>query len=270
MLSDIYPELPSVLERFLSGVQNALGTNFVGAYLVGSLATGDFDLDSDVDFLVVTNVEPNDSEVGLLQTNHRHIHTLGSYPAQHLEGSYISREALRRTDLVGKEELWYVDNGSTLLGRSVHDNQWHVRWILRERGITLAGPDPKTLLDAVQPEAIRSEIVVAMKELERCVVAEIDQPPRWFSMRFGQSFAVLTCCRMLHTWQTGTVQSKHSSAKWAEESLAPEWRELIQKAWAERRGVRFGDKVRQPAEAQLVRETSRFLAYARTLCNEGR
>jgi Domain of unknown function (DUF4111)/Nucleotidyltransferase domain len=266
MLSEIYPELPSVLARFLTGVQNALGTNFVGAYLVGSLATGDFDLDSDVDFLVVTDVELSDSEVCLLQANHVGIHALESYPAQHLEGSYISRQTLRRTDLVGTEPLWYVDNGSTLLERSVHDNQWHVRWILRERGMTLAGPDAKTLLDVVQPEAIRREIVGAMQKLESRFAEEIDQPAGWFKTRFGQSFTVLTCSRMLHTWQTGTVQSKRCAAKWAEESLSPEWRELIQKALAERTGVRFGDKIRQPADTQLLRETAQFLAYARTLC----
>lgn len=42
MFNEVYPELPSVLARFLAGLQNALGTNFVGAYLVGSLATGDY------------------------------------------------------------------------------------------------------------------------------------------------------------------------------------------------------------------------------------
>jgi predicted nucleotidyltransferase len=265
MFNEIYPELPSVLERFLSGVQNILGPNFVGAYLVGSLATGDFDLDSDVDFLIVTNVELSATEVPSLQANHVEIHALGSYPAQHLEGSYISRDSLRRTDLVGKEPLWYVDNGSTSLERSVHDNQWHVRWILRERGITLAGPNPKTLIGPVDPEAMRQEIVAGMQELESRFAAHTDQPLGWFGMRFAQSFTVLTVCRMLQTFQTGTVQSKRIAAECAEKSLDPEWRDLIQKAWAERTGVRFGEKVRQPADRQLLRETARFLGYARNL-----
>jgi hypothetical protein len=52
--------------------------------LVGSPATGDFDLDSAVDFLVVTKVEWSDSEVRLLQAHHVDIHALGSYPNQHL------------------------------------------------------------------------------------------------------------------------------------------------------------------------------------------
>ncbi len=62
-----YPELRLVLERFIAGVQNALKANFVGAYLVGSLATGDFDLDSDIDFLIVTNDELTDPEIQVLQ-----------------------------------------------------------------------------------------------------------------------------------------------------------------------------------------------------------
>src|SRR5262249_15509018 len=145
----VYPELPSVLELFAARVKTALGKNLVGLYLVGSLATGDFDLDSDVDFLTVINQELNAPELEALNTMHRQMHILEGYPAKHLEGSYISLNILNRSDLVGVQPLWYVDNGSTTLERSVHDNQWHVRWILRERGIVVSGPDPKTLLDEV-------------------------------------------------------------------------------------------------------------------------
>src|SRR5437868_4038558 len=83
----------------------ALAENSVGAYLVGSLATGDFDLDSDVDFLIVTDHELTDSEVRSLQALHVEIHALGSYPAQHLEGSYISKSMLARGDRVGVQPL---------------------------------------------------------------------------------------------------------------------------------------------------------------------
>jgi Domain of unknown function (DUF4111)/Nucleotidyltransferase domain len=263
--SEVYPELASVLQQFVASVQNALRSNFLGAYLVGSLATGDFDLDSDVDFLILTKAEVGDAEVRSLQTIHVDIHALGCYPAEHLEGSYLSTDLLNRADLVGVERLWYVDNGSTSLERSVHDNQWHVRWILRERGITIIGPDPKTLMHAIPAEALRTEAVNGLQKLKSHFVAAIDQPPGWFNMRFGQSFAVLTSCRMLHTCQTGTVQSKLSAVRWAEQSLDPTWRELIRKAWTERIGVRFGDKVRQPAETSVVHETAKFIAYAHSL-----
>ena len=76
--SEPYPELPAVLESFLGGVRNALKRKFLGAYLVGSLATGDFDLDSDIDFLIAIDEELTDSEVAILQGLHVEIHNLGS------------------------------------------------------------------------------------------------------------------------------------------------------------------------------------------------
>lgn len=75
--SEVYPELASVLQRFVASVQDALGGNFLGAYLVGSLAIRDFDLDSDVDFLILTNTELSDAELKSLRTTHVHIHALG-------------------------------------------------------------------------------------------------------------------------------------------------------------------------------------------------
>jgi hypothetical protein len=262
-----YPELRPVLERFVEGVQNALQRNFVGAYLVGSLATGDFDLDSDIDFMIITNDELTAAEVRSLQTLHIHIHGLGGYPAEHLEGSYLNKDSLNRPDLVGVQELWYVDNGSTTLERSVHDNRWHVRWILRERALVLLGPDPKAFMPPVSGEALRTEIVIALPELATHFIAEIGKPLAYFNTRFGQSFTVLTCCRMLHTLQSGVVKSKLAGVRWAEQSLHLEWHELICQAWAERSGVRFCEKIRQPAEPKVLLQTADFLAYAQKECS---
>jgi Domain of unknown function (DUF4111)/Nucleotidyltransferase domain len=257
----IYPELDFVAREFAAGLEAALGSNFLGAYLVGSLATGDFDLDSDVDFLVVTKVEPCDAEVELLEVTHSRIHAIGSYPAEHLEGSYFTAEILSRPDNVGVQPIWYLDNGSTSLERSVHDNRWHVRWILRERGIIMTGPEPKTLLPPVPSEALRREALSAAHELAGRFLAEVDQPVGWFNSRFGQSFTVLTCCRLLQTLSSGIVESKLSGAKWAEQYLEPQWCRLIREAWIEREGVRFGAKVRQPAPTILIHETANFLCY---------
>jgi hypothetical protein len=261
-----YPELRPVLDRFVAGVGDGLQRNLVGAYLVGSLATGEFDQDSDVDFLIITNDELSDAELRLLGELHVKIHGLGCYPAEHLEGSYISKDMLNRVDLVGVQPLWYVDNGSTSLERSVHDNQWHVRWILRERAIVLLGPEPKELTEPVPAEALRSEMVSTIQKLASYFVAELGKPLGYFNSRFGQSFTVLTCCRMLHTLQTGVVNSKLAGVQWAEQTLDPAWRKLIRAAWSERDGVRFGEKIRQPAEATLLQQAAEFLVYAQRQC----
>jgi predicted nucleotidyltransferase len=256
-----YPELRTVLCKLVDGVKGALKGNFLGAYLVGSLATGDFDLDSDIDFLIVINNELSDTELWLLQAVHCEIHGLDCYPARHLEGSYITRAVLNRAELVGIQPLWFIDNGSVRLERSVHDNRWHVRWILRERAITLTGPDPSRLIPPVSRESLLRETRASIAKLKTLFAGEVDKPLAWFNSRFGQSFAVLTCCRMLCTLESGTVQSKFAAVQWAAGSL-PDWLPLIRNAWVERTEVRFGLKVRQLADLQLLQETARFIAYA--------
>jgi hypothetical protein len=101
-----------------------------------------------------------------------------------------------------------------------------------------------------------------MLEIKRLFEVEIDHPLNFFNSRFGQSFVVLTYCRMLHTLHTGTVQSKKAGAKWAKEFVEPKWSELIDQAWKERDGVRFMVKIRQRAEQPILCETLRFINYA--------
>jgi predicted nucleotidyltransferase len=257
-----YPELRPVLNAFVDEVAAALSENLVGIYLVGSIASGDFDLDSDVDFLVVTKTELSEANMKTLQDIHTRIHNLDGYPARHLEGSYISISDLNDWAMVGKKELYYFDNGSTVSEQSTHDNQWHVRWILRERGITLVGQKPKEILLAIPTNELINEIKAAMIENMQLFQNEINHPRNFFNSRFGQSFFVLTYCRMLHTLQTGTVQSKKAGVLWARQFVDPKWIKIIEQAWNEREGVRFGVKIGQRAEDALLQETLGFMKYA--------
>ena len=105
-----YPELREVLDIFGAEISAELAENLVGIYLVGSLATGDFDLDSDVDFLVVTNTELTETNQKRLQDVQIRVHEMDCYPAKHLEGSYISINDLNDWSTVGEKKLFYFDN----------------------------------------------------------------------------------------------------------------------------------------------------------------
>src|SRR3712207_1853494 len=149
-----YPELNSVLEELVTGVQVALEGAFVGAYLQGSFAVGDFDRHSDVDFIVAVSEELSDRQVAALQAVHERVYGLRSEWAEHLEGSYFPAALLRDCRQRAKP-LWYLDHGSRSLVRSDHCNTLVVRWVVRERGIPLAGPDPSTLVDPIPVDALR-------------------------------------------------------------------------------------------------------------------
>ena len=57
-----YLRLDEVLVEHARALHSALGANFVDLYPTGSLATGDFDLTSDVDFVVITDIELTDRD----------------------------------------------------------------------------------------------------------------------------------------------------------------------------------------------------------------
>jgi hypothetical protein len=59
-----YLRLDDVLINYAQTSRDVLADNFVGLYLLGSLAIGDFDLTSDVDFMVATKDELSDDWVG--------------------------------------------------------------------------------------------------------------------------------------------------------------------------------------------------------------
>jgi hypothetical protein len=93
-----YPEVAMLVEALLKGVRSILGDHFVGMYLDGSLTSGDFDRDSDIDFVVVTDIDISGSFFSALQAMHDRIATIDAWCAIQLEGSYISQRALRRYD----------------------------------------------------------------------------------------------------------------------------------------------------------------------------
>jgi nucleotidyltransferase-like protein len=88
-----YPELPWVLDELVAGVRTELADNLVGVYLVGSLATGDFDRASDVDFLVVTRYELDDTVIPALQARLDFLR----YALEEGERRYVTRSSGQTT-----------------------------------------------------------------------------------------------------------------------------------------------------------------------------
>lgn len=250
-----YPHLNAVLRQLVSSVQTTLGSSFVGAYLQGSFAVGDFDRHSDVDFIIVIEEDLTGAQVDALQSLHARIYRLDCAWAQHLEGSYFPREILKHYSRRGTP-LWYLDNGSQSLIEAGHDNSLVVRWVVRAHGVTLAGPDPATLVDEIPIPALRQEILEVMNRWGQQILAD----PNCINNRFYQGFAVLTYCRTLHDLHTGFPGSKRAAAEWAKTTLDPSWAGLIDRAWATRPNPAVS--VRQPPDPQDFQSTLEFVRYS--------
>jgi hypothetical protein len=272
-----FADLNAVLAHLVENAQRLLGDNFVGAYLQGSFAVGDATEFSDCDFIIVTQRDIEPEELPAFQALHAGIHEL-PYPYWRtgLEGSYAPAAILRRWSTEPRDPpgeprpagwgdpgmsgapakaypFWYLDHGSKTLVRSEHDNTQVVRWCLREKGVVLAGPPPRDLIDPVSPAALRAEVRGTMD-----LVLSLNLEP--MHLVAWQAFWVGLFCRILHTLATGAVWSKKASMAWAQGALDPRWHGLIARAAA----LRKGDEAQAgaPADPADVEATRAFALYA--------
>jgi hypothetical protein len=96
----------------------------------------------------------------------------------------------------------HVERGGRLVVEH-YDTAWVIQsHVLREYGVTLAGPPIAGLIDPVPPADLRQAIV-----------------------------------RVLYTLATGRIVSKRAAATWAAGALEPRWRDLIDQAAAWRNGM---------------------------------
>jgi len=243
-----YPDVNEVLNGLLSEVQGVLAERFVGMYLYGSLALGDFVSErSDIDFLVVTDDELSDDLVSALCVMHERIAADDSRWSRELEGSYIPKASLRRYNPAQARHP-HIDRGGTLLVEQ-HDSDWVIQChVLREWGVTLAGPPPHTLIDPISPDDLRGALVALM----RGWWGPMRHDPFWLRHSGYQAYAVLTMCRVLYTIQHGAIVSKSVAARWAQEALqealADRWKPLIERALAWPQGRRGADDVAETVE----------------------
>jgi hypothetical protein len=193
-----------------------------------------------------------------LQGMHDQVYDLESEWAKHLEGSYFPRAILRDPEQVGTD-LWYLDHGARRLIRSDHCNWLLVRWIVREQGVTLAGPPPSTLLELISMEDLRAEMFEVIIDWGK----EILDNPAKFENRFYQSFIVLSYCRMLHDLIRGYPDSKQEGAVWAKANLDPAWQDLIDGTWSGRPDP--ASKIRQPPDPEAFERTLQFVQYVMEL-----
>jgi hypothetical protein len=222
-----YADVNRFLQVFLAQVQAVLGEQFIGLYLYGSLASGDFvTARSDIDFLVVTAGELPSEVISALENMHARLWATGAKWALKLEGSYIPQAALRRYN---PEDGPFpcVNEGKFYLAR--HESDWVLqRHILRKSGVAVAGPDIRPLIDPVSPYDLRAAVRGYLREWWQPMLRD----PARLQNREYQAYATLSMCRALYTLQHGSVASKTGSARWAQRTFGERWATLIDRALA--------------------------------------
>jgi hypothetical protein len=230
-----YPDVNEILEILLASARDVLREKFVGIYLYGSLSSGDFEpAASDIDFLVVTKSLLPEATIAALEAMHYQFWNSGLKWAGKLEGSYLPAAHLRRYE---KNGIAYptVNEGRFYLAPQGSD--WVIqRHIIRECGLVLAGPDPKSLIDPVEPDEIRAAVMGSLREWWFPLLDD----PSWLREHDSpyHAYAILTMCRSLYALEHGEIISKLAAARWAGAKLGRKWTFVIEQSLAVRLGTR--------------------------------
>ncbi len=243
-------DVEDILSAALAGMREALGEHLVGVYLRGSLALGDFDpTTSDVDFWAVTEQPLSEEEFAALADLHERLRRLSNPFGNHLEGEYIDRRATWRYEPGQRIPAIYRNEA---LGWHEPGANWILeRWVVRERGQTLLGPDPKTLIAPISAEDLRAASRARLHDW-----ADFANRPDdlgWQEHLGEKAYYVETMCRMLHTLATGAAQTKPQAVAWALATLPEPWRTTVKRSQAWR-----GDQTRDDAPNSEVR---RFILW---------
>jgi len=230
-----YPDVNVVLHDLLASIQGNLGHHFRGMYLSGSLALGDFAAyRSDIDYVVVTDADLSGDLLLALRAMHAGFNASDSLWATEVEAAYIPHDALRRYNPAHARHP-HIERG---VGATLDMNQlgsdWIIqRYILREHGVIVAGPDPRTVIDPVSAQDLCQSVATLMNTWWGPMR---DDPAPLFRHNIGyQVYAVLTMCRILYTRDVGAVVSKPVAARWARGMADGRWDTLIERALAWRK-----------------------------------
>ena len=226
-----HADVNGVLRDLLAQVQTILGTHFVGMYLSGSLALGDFDpRSSDIDVVVVTDTALSDDLFVAIRDMHARFDESRSPWAAKVEAVYIPLDALRHSAPTSARYP-QVEKGRTLFMDHLESGWIFQCYTLREHGVVMAGPDPRTLIDPVAPSDMRR----AVAAIPALWLEQAQHDPAWLAwlqQRGHQAFVVLTLCRLLYTLDSGAVASKPAAAQWAQKALGRRWADLIERSRA--------------------------------------
>ena len=242
-----YPEINALLQDLLDRLQEVVCADFVGMYLYGSLASGDFQSDrSDVDVVVVTTDVLTESVVSDLASMHRALAAGGSKWARKLEVAYLPAVVLRGHD--PSHPPVPILNGGQFC-TEVLASDWIIqRHQLRADGIVISGPELDALIDPIDDQELQRAVLANLREWWAPMV---DSPARLRDYGY-QPYAVLSMCRTLYTLEHATPVSKSDAARWALQTLPREWTPLVDAALS----WRSGDTVESVAQTmELIRFT---------------
>lgn len=233
-----YRDVNEIIALLTRDLKTIFGSQIAGLYLTGSLTYGDFDRDkSDLDFYGILEKEFSPGQREQVKDMHANIEKLYPKWAHRIEIPYVLRSVLGSVEppkmsrpIFNAGELWNPD--------PPFGDNWLINlYVVRECGVALIGPDPKSLIEPIDIDDVRE---ASRRDLHGRWEQKINssQPfgdEKHWDISLMQAFTVLTMCRILYRAKNDDVASKRAAAKWVKENYGV-WSGLIEKAEKWERG----------------------------------
>ncbi len=220
-----YPDINSFFSTLLLQLKAILGDRLIGVYLFGSLVWGDFEYgSSDIDLLVVTSSNITHNEFDKLDEMQKELAKTYSHAKEGMiEIAYMSEDALQ-TFKTKRSQIAIISPGEPFHIKDA-GKEWLMNWYsVQEKGLTLFGPPPKTLIAPITKE----EFIQAVRDYANTWRNRINE------LRGRPAYEILTICRAYYTYKNGEQTSKKRAGDWTAKEF-PQWSTLIENAlkWRE-------------------------------------
>lgn len=242
-----YSDINEILKNICEGIDVILKENLIGIYLFGSLAYGDFNLDSsDIDIVVISNTQIDSKSLEQIKLLHKNIGDQYSTWRDRLECSYVSVNMLKNV-LPPKEPRPYLGSG-IFYDEAPYGNEWIINnYLLYQFGATLIGQDFKKLIAPIPILDVQKACIGDLFQEWEPKMTDFE----WLDNSHYQSYLILNLCRILYTVMTGIAGTKKASSEWVKNKYGLPWSKLITEAQAWRYGK----------EMSLRNETIDFIKF---------
>jgi len=246
-----YKEINELLQQLLTQIKSILADKFVGMYIGGSLSSDSFQCEtSDIDCYIIAASKLSKSVLKNIERMHNQFYLSKLKYAQKIEASYIPQKDLLHFNPSGIRP--YFNEGCYYLGE--YGNNYIIELhVLREKGISISGPDIKSLIKKISPQDLILAIQKNLHEYWEVILSDLSK----FKRSDYQVFAILTMCRTLYSLETGAITSKIEAAQWTLQRL-DRWKNLIEHAITWNPGQ----------ELNKVDETQQFIKYTINKCHD--
>jgi len=216
--------LSSFLGEMAADFPAILAGNLVGIYLWGSLTYDAFDEKcSDVDCIVVTRRDLDGREFSAVDDWFKNKAQQNCWNSRLEVRFVIDQEFLDKTSRCcgyypyTRELVRHASDGNPIIWMNI-----------AQSGITLWGPDARTIAPQVSERCMHDALLLELNYLKEDLAANAGHRSRQAFVH--NAYAVLTACRILYSAHHGKLVSKDRASDWAMEHVPAGWQPVIRTA----------------------------------------